>query len=135
MLIVLGFYKRKAGLSYEAFSSHWKNVHGPLFLGTPNLVRYFRRYVQHHLTPNTVIPGYQPLDFDGFSESWFDDLDSRREFLRQPELNELIKPDERKFIDTDATRIQMFDTQVVQLSGGQFPNVLDSLLSAGHRSE
>ena len=32
MLTVLGFYKRKEGMSREEFSHHWRYVHGPLIM-------------------------------------------------------------------------------------------------------
>lgn len=115
MIIVLGFYRKKASLSYERFCNHWRNVHGPLFVNTPELAKYFKRYVQHHLRPNTIVPGYAALEFDGFSESWFESVDERRKFLAEPKLKELIVPDEEKFIDTKATRTQMLDAQYVQI--------------------
>jgi EthD domain len=53
MLITLGFYKRKPGLTREQFSKHWREVHGPLIANDPILSKYLKRYVQHHCVPSS----------------------------------------------------------------------------------
>jgi EthD domain len=70
LLITLGFYKRKPGLSVEEFQRIWSTVYGPLYGKSPELTRFLRRYVQHRLTPQTDWPTTF-VGFDGFSESWF----------------------------------------------------------------
>ncbi|MDR5651200.1 EthD domain-containing protein [Ruixingdingia sedimenti] len=113
MLIVLGFYKRKPGLSHAEFSRHWRDVHGPLIRNHPVISTYMRRYLQHHLTPGTGFPGVGALDYDGFSESWWDSLEARQEAHGLEDFKQLVIEDERQFIDMDATRILMFDNQNV----------------------
>ncbi|MFC4670850.1 EthD domain-containing protein [Seohaeicola nanhaiensis] len=115
MIITLGFYKRKPGLTLEQFQTHWRDVHGPLIAGIPGVEKYLKRYVQHHMVPSQGWPGVGPLDYDGFSESWFPSLDARKELHAMPYFqNEMIE-DERQFLDMDATRVLMFDNQVVQI--------------------
>lgn len=114
MLTVLGFYKRKQGMSREEFSHHWRHVHGPLIMA---LSRYFRRYVQHHLSPNTFFQGVTPIEYDGFSELWFDDVETRRKFISDPHFLEQVLPDEPKFIIVSATRTQMVDNPIVMMPG------------------
>jgi len=61
---------KKPGLSTQEFQEHWFTVHGRLCAQVPGL----RRYVQNH-----AIPEAHPLramTHDGFSELWFDDLES-----------------------------------------------------------
>lgn len=120
MFVVLGFYRRKPGLSYEEFSSHWRNVHGPLIRNHPEAQRYIRRYVQHHLEPNDFA-GTQPLPFDGFSETWYDSRGDREQLLASSAFHEELVPDEAKFLDLSETRYSMFDNQVVQIDGMQTP--------------
>src|SRR4051794_22365407 len=73
MIILLGFYKRRPDLTWEQFSDHWRNVHGPLLRDTPEASRYIKRYVQHHIRPRSPsLAGVGSLDFDGFSEAWFE---------------------------------------------------------------
>lgn len=115
MLITLGFYKRRPGLTWEEFSKHWREVHGPLIANNPELSKYIIRYVQHHCQPSSGWPGVGDLEYDGFSESWFESLEARREMHNLEYFrNEMIE-DEKKFLDMDATRILMFDEQVVQI--------------------
>ena len=117
MLVLLLFLKRKAGLTHEEFCRYWRDVHGPLVRNTPEVARYFRKYVQHHLTPNTVSPGVLPLPFDGFSETWFDSAEDRERMREEPVFQQLIVPDELNFLDTTEARVSMFDTQIVQIGG------------------
>jgi uncharacterized protein (TIGR02118 family) len=114
MLISLGFYKRKPGLTREEFSRHWRQVHGPMIANNPDIRKYVKRYVQHHFEPSTGWPDVGSLDYDGFSESWFESADTRKQLYTLPFFSELVA-DERKFIDMSVTRILMFDHQVVQI--------------------
>lgn len=115
MIIYLGFYKRRPDLTHEQFCRHWSECHGPLLRDTPEIARHLRRYIQHHLSPNTAWPGLQPLEFDGFSEAWFDSVEHRKRMYAEPLFQKLCPPDEEKFLDLSATRVSMFDTQVVQV--------------------
>lgn len=115
MLISLGFYKRKPGLSHEQFSTHWREVHGPLIRNHPDVSKFIKRYVQHHIAPGHGFPGTQPLDFDGFSESWFESVEARQQMHAHPFFRETVVADEHNFIDMAQTRVLMFDTQVVQI--------------------
>ncbi|WP_340314923.1 EthD domain-containing protein [Rhizorhabdus argentea] len=118
MIILLGFYKRRPDLTWEQFSDHWRNVHGPLLRDTPQASRYIKRYVQHHLRPrNPPIPGAQSLEFDGFSEAWFESAEAREEMHRQTIFKDVMHPDELKFLDPAATRVSMVDVQYVQIAG------------------
>lgn len=115
MLITLGFYKRKPGLTREEFSRHWQEVHGPLIADNPVMSTYVRRYVQHHCVPGSGWPNVGELDYDGFSETWFDSLEARKEMHALPCFQTELIEDEHKFLDMAATRILMFDRQVVQI--------------------
>lgn len=115
MLITLGFYKRKPGLTREEFSRHWREVHGPLIANDPILSKYIKRYVQHHCVPSSGWPNVGDLEYDGFSESWFESLEARKEMHALPYFQKEMIEDEHKFLDMEATRILMFDHQVVQI--------------------
>jgi len=117
MIIVLGFYKRKPGLTYEEFSRHWRDVHGPLVRDTPEIAKYIRRYVQHHLMPNTIFPGLKPLEFDGFSEVWFDSVEDHMKMRAEPVHKQVMIPDEHKFLDMEMTKVTVMDNQVYQIAG------------------
>ena len=70
MIKFIALITRKDGMAFDAFDTHWRDVHGPLIAQAPGL----RRYVQSHLV-NDLGPEY-PQAFDGMSEAWFDDLDA-----------------------------------------------------------
>lgn len=115
MFISLGFYKRRPDLTHEEFSRHWREVHGPLLRNTPSISHYLRRYVQHHMSPTTEFANVLPLEFDGFSEAWFDSPQARLKMHAERAFQELVIPDEANFIDMTATRYLMLDQQVVQV--------------------
>ncbi len=115
MLITLGFYKRKPGLTREEFSRHWQEVHGPLVASNPVLSKYIRRYVQHHCVPGSGWPTMAELGYDGFSEIWFDSLEAYEEMRALPDFQQELIENEHRFLDMSATRILMFDRQVVQV--------------------
>jgi uncharacterized protein (TIGR02118 family) len=106
--IILGFYKRKAGLSQEQFIDHWENIHGPVIKAVPDIEKYVVRYVQHRLT--TI--GAAGLEFDEFSETWFTDETARDRLFATPGFKETYA-DEEQFLDMDATRWIVVDDQNV----------------------
>lgn len=109
MIISLGFYKRRPDLSWEQFSDHWRDVHGPLLRDTPETAQHIRRYVQHHLRP---YPGAASgLGFDGFSEVWFDDIQAREAMHSHPEVLANVKPDLQEFLDVSVMRTLVLDEQ------------------------
>jgi uncharacterized protein (TIGR02118 family) len=100
MIKVSVLLKRKPGMSPAEFYRYWKDVHGPLVLGVPEVMRYVRRYVQCHSvaeafsgTPGAASP------FDGIAELWGDSIDEVKRALAEPRYLEVIRPDEEKFLD------------------------------------
>lgn len=114
MLVVLGFYNRKPGMTHEEFSAYWRTVHGPMLAENSEIRRYMKRYIQHHLRPNES-PTVEALGFDGFSESWYENAEDRAKLLALPVFQNDIVPDEMEFIDLSTKRTSMFDSQVVQI--------------------
>jgi uncharacterized protein (TIGR02118 family) len=70
MIKALYTASKKPGLSAEEFQQHWFEVHGQLCAQVPGL----RRYVQNHGLPEAY--PIRAMTHDGFSELWFDDLES-----------------------------------------------------------
>jgi uncharacterized protein (TIGR02118 family) len=114
MIVLLGFYRRRPDLTWEEFSHHWRNVHGPLIRDTPETARHIRRYVQHHIRPNPAYPD-AALPYDGFSEVWFDSMEDRAAMQANPVYQRLMPADEKKFLDLTATRLHMVDMPVLQI--------------------
>jgi hypothetical protein len=119
MLIVLGFYHRHPSLTWQQFSDHWRDVHGPLIAGTAAAQRYMRRYVQHHIRPESDFGDRLPLEFDGFSETWYDNAEARKLMREDPEWQRLVVPDDHRFLGMSRLRTMMYDAPVVQIGRGQ----------------
>lgn len=109
MICILGFYKRKPGLTHEEFLHHWKNVHAPLAMGTPEVAKYIKKYVQHHIRPAAIFPGVEPVEYDGFSELWVDSIEDFRAMAAEPKFQEVMFPDEGEFLDLSVSRVMMVD--------------------------
>ena len=93
---------RRPGMSLEAFSRYWRDVHGPIGRRIPGL----RRLVQSHPVPQ---PGDLPAPaFDGMAELWFDDIAALEAARQSPEWL-ASSADEVHFID--GTRTALFLTE------------------------
>ena len=88
----VGFVRRKAGMSVEAFQRHWLEVHGPLGAAIPGL----RRYVQSHTRRAGYDRGREPA-WDGVAILWFDDSPALRAATATPEWDR-AKADDPSFI-------------------------------------
>jgi len=116
MLICLGFYKRKAGLSVEEFRRMWSEEYGPLYSKNAEITRYLRRYVQHRLAPQTDWPN-PFVGFDAFSESWFDNAEDRKTMQATKYYQEVLKPLAERFLDMENSKFAAYDDQVYQVGG------------------
>jgi uncharacterized protein (TIGR02118 family) len=83
MVKIIGTLMRKPGLTPKQCYRYWLEVHGPLAARTPGL----RRYVQNHAIQEAH--SVRGMTHDGWSEAWFDDLDSLYEALDSPEWKAL----------------------------------------------
>jgi hypothetical protein len=116
MLITLGFYKRKNGITTEEFRRIWSEEYGPLYSQSPEVTRYLRRYVQHRLSPQTDWP--TPfVGYDGFSESWFDSAEDRKAMHETKYCQEVLKPMMERFLDLENSKFAAYDDQVYQIGG------------------
>jgi uncharacterized protein (TIGR02118 family) len=70
MVKVIWAFGRKPGLTLEEFQTHWFEVHGQLGAKLPGI----RRYVQNHPPPDAY--AIRPMTHDGWSEAWWDNLES-----------------------------------------------------------
>jgi uncharacterized protein (TIGR02118 family) len=83
MVKVIWAFTRKPGLALDEFQDHWHDVHGQLGAKLPGI----RRYVQNHTLPETY--AIRPTTHDGFSEAWWDDLESLYASRKSPEWDAL----------------------------------------------
>jgi uncharacterized protein (TIGR02118 family) len=75
---LIGFLKRREGMSVDAFQSYWRDIHAPMIARSTGL----RRYIQSHACPE-VYEEYPPA-FDGVAEAWFDDMDGFNAAVASP---------------------------------------------------
>src|ERR1700760_1860293 len=89
---------RKPGLTLEAFSKHWKEIHGPLFSSQPEVKKYVRRYIQVHSIGKSL-DNFPTAPYDGVAEIWFDDLAGITAVFGSENYQKFIAPDEAESID------------------------------------
>src|SRR3989454_802327 len=64
MVKAVSFFKRKAGMSVDAFQAYWRTAHPEVVVKLPGI----RRYVQSHTLPSAYRKG-EPV-YDGIAEPW-----------------------------------------------------------------
>ena len=92
--------RRNRAMSRAAFAAYHRERHAPLFCALPAVQAHVRRYVQCH-TIEAAIPGLPPVEFDGITELWFDDVAGLEAVFTSAEYMETIRPDEARFLDLE----------------------------------
>ena len=96
MIVRMGLLQKRADIDQQEFRTHWRTGHGALAAKLPGL----RRYHQNHIVDRTqrgITYARDGLDFDGFSELWFDDLPAMQAAFAADEVKALAD-DEDRFI-------------------------------------
>jgi uncharacterized protein (TIGR02118 family) len=93
MVHLLFLIKRKPGLSKQAFSRHWREIHGPLAQRIPG----FHRYVQSH----TLETQGEDPPYDGVAEIWIADEGAGKEVFQTREYREGAFVDEPNFVELE----------------------------------
>jgi uncharacterized protein (TIGR02118 family) len=92
----MGLLQKRADIDQQEFRTHWHSGHGALAAKLPGL----RRYHQNHVVDRAqrgITYARDGLNFDGFSELWFDDLPAMQAAFAADEVKELGE-DENRFI-------------------------------------
>jgi uncharacterized protein (TIGR02118 family) len=92
----MGLLQKRADIDHQEFRTHWRTGHGALAAKLPGL----RRYHQNHIVDRAqrgITYARDGLDFDGFSELWFDDLPAMKAALASDDVKALAE-DEPRFI-------------------------------------
>ena len=107
MVKAVSFFKRKAGMSVDAFQAYWRGSHPDVVTRLPGL----RRYGQLH----TLVSGYRKGEpaYGGIAEVWFDDTAAMRR-LRGTAAYERVLADEAKFIDHATMGLLITDEHVIK---------------------
>jgi hypothetical protein len=107
VVVMFALLRRNPDLTTEQFVEHWKERHGPLIAGTPELARHIHRYEQHVRHRPDGLSGND--DLDGVAVQWYRTIDDFAAFISEPAYAELIAPDERRFLDVG--RIEFIITE------------------------
>ena len=107
MVKALSFFKRKSGMSVEAFQAYWRAAHAEVVVKMPGI----RRYVQSH----TLLSGYrkgEPI-YDGIAEIWFDDTRAMRA-LAGTAAYAAVHADEGQFIERSTMGLIITEEHVIK---------------------
>ncbi len=107
MVKMLIFFKRKPGMSVEAFQNHWRTVHAGIIARLPGI----RGYVQNHV----LLSSYRKSEpaFDAVAESSFDDTQAMKSLAGSPEYAAVLA-DEPNFIDRSTMQSIVTDEHVIK---------------------
>ena len=117
MIKLVCFFRRKPGLSVPEFHAHWRDSHGPLIAGTPELARHLVRYEQNHRLPSDYERDAAGSGFDGATVQWLESMESFYGFVREPKYAELIAPDEATFLDRESITLLFTEDDDVKIEG------------------
>lgn len=107
MVKMVIFFKRKPGMSVEAFQQHWRTTHAGIIVALPGI----RRYVQNHVLRSAYRKG-EPA-FDAVAESSFDDTQAMKSLAKSPEYAKVLA-DEPNFIDRPTMGSIITDEYVIK---------------------
>ena len=127
MIKLIAFFKRKTGLSVEAFQHHWRTRHAALVVRQAGL----RRYVQNHALESAYRE--REPDFDGVAEAWFDDADAMRALETSAEYA-AVRADEAAFIDGTTMKVVLAD-EVAIVEGSVGPGAVKLIACLRKRPE
>ncbi len=125
MLTMVIFFKRRAGLSVEAFQEHWRTRHAGIISKLPGI----RRYVQNHALASAYRKG-EPA-FDGVAESSFDDSEAMKALVGTPQYGAVLA-DEPNFIDRSTMGSIITEAHVIK-DGAPGEDAVKSVSLVTHR--
>ena len=106
---------RKPGMTLAEFHRYWREVHAPLVQTVPEFFGHVRKYVQCHTLEQAGrrFAGFQAAAFDGVVELWFDSVEDAEKAFTAPRYLEIIRPDEKKFIDLTSVKLVLTEEKRV----------------------
>ncbi|KZP06485.1 hypothetical protein FIBSPDRAFT_318082 [Athelia psychrophila] len=116
-----GFLKKKQDLTTEEFLSYWLNNHGKLFSSLDIVKKNLLKYEQCH--PSATAAGslgrYIPLaNWDGMVIFEGESYEKIMEVFTSAEYLDTAVPDEKNFLDREATQFLALDIATIHLQNG-----------------
>ena len=92
-------------MSRRAFHLYWQRHHSPNVMNVTGFAQFIRKYNSSHIVESHPVkfpPDYdQSHPFEGAAEVWLNSLREVSDWLSHPLYEELIQPDEPRFIAQD----------------------------------
>jgi uncharacterized protein (TIGR02118 family) len=107
MVKTVAFFKRKSGMSVDAFQAYWRTAHAEAVVRLPGV----RRYVQSPTLASAYKRG-EPVH-DGIAELWFDDTGAMRALAGTAEYA-AVQADEANFIDRASMGLIITEDHVIK---------------------
>ncbi|HXX90320.1 MAG TPA: EthD domain-containing protein [Acidimicrobiales bacterium] len=116
--------RRKPGMSPAQFHAYWRDVHGPLVLGTKS-GSHVLRYEQHHRplddypAPSAPDGGGGAAgagDYDGVTEQWFASMDEYRAHVAEEDFA-TVWADLQNFLDVEHLAFVLTEAPVIVMDG------------------
>lgn len=117
MFTVFAMFRKRAGMSMEAFIDYYENHHSKLGVGLPGLVRYTRNY----LTPAPYPVGGEVGEpaYDVITEMVFESREAyERGFsggLSNPRIEAMVIADEERLFDRSQSRLVFVESHTSEL--------------------
>ncbi|MBB5695815.1 EthD domain-containing protein [Muricoccus pecuniae] len=103
-------FRRRSGMSVEAFKDYRRDVHAPLLFAIPEAAT-IRRFVISYPVP---APNWPEPSFDAVVEAWFDTMADMDALFLSKNFRTKVDPDHVNFIDlTSVSRIVSEEVIVV----------------------
>ena len=112
---LLALLARKPGLSISEFHAHWSGPHGDLFKSSPALRKNILAYQQNHRSSKDYERA-PDLAWDGMAEQWYTSLDAFHAAAGDESFEQIVVPDEERFMNRAATRFILCEPAHVVLS-------------------
>jgi len=111
MVKMIIMFKRREGMTREAFMDYRRDVHAPLLLAIPE-ARHIRKFVVSY--PISA-PQYAEEGYDAIVEAWFDSLADMDALFFSDNFLQKVDPDHLNFIDmTSITRFVSTEIVVIE---------------------
>ena len=127
MVKLMSFFKRKQGMSVDAFQAYWRTRHAEVVVKLPGI----RRYVQSHTLPSGYRKG-EPV-YDGVAEVWVDDTHVMRAQAGTPEYA-AVRADEPSFMDVSSLGSIITEEHVIK-DGEISLNAVKNMEFVTHKSD
>ncbi|SCW77950.1 conserved hypothetical protein [Sphingobium faniae] len=101
---------KNPALSFQEFQDYYENKHCKTIKLIPGVQRYFRRYLQ--TLPGGTVPFSEEPVFTAMAELWFNSREDLEFALRRsadPEIANILVPDEKFLFDREKMRIYTVD--------------------------